>query len=677
VNHKKSKNNFATVRFFLISLVITLKNYINMKKITLSFLTMIACVGAAIAQPTVNLQAPQYDGSNSSLSIASGSTDAVYHRSCWLILQSELTGFALTNSIVTHFGLDYTQGVNAATSGQFTVSFQNTSDLTYNKGTAWPACLAGMSTHYTGTYSLPVTTGFTTVTLPLSTNFVYTGGGIYVACEWYSPTAAATQWARAQCNTTGLATTGGVRGIAPSAGPAPTTLSTTAFRPSYSFRATNTATNELGIVGFQPYGRVNKLDGLAEVISVRVRNNSAVTLTNVSVGLLVTGANPLVSTAVIASVGSGSTVSVNFPQTLNSTVNGLNSMSVSLSTDQNNTNNLATWQESVTCSDIGVTPAFSAGTFTGNSYGVNSASGGIFAFRYTTGTNPSTLSAVNLVVPSSTAALNSGQSYNAVLCDASGAILATGNSIIMNASNMDVFTPFTFSPPVALTPGTTYHFGVATSTNGIFPFGFVASANVTNGHYFIPTGGGAPVATDIDFTSLSATLYYPSTTLGLTASTTKTTSCKADKWVLTASGANTYTWNTNASTPTIVTSFTTAAPVVFYSVSGTNTLTGCKTNKAQLTFSVSACTGLESNGTYEGNVTLYPNPSLNGKVFVKGLDYSDKITVINVLGQEIMNFTANSDEVSINLQDQPTGNYMVKITNTNNQSKVIKLVNQN
>lgn len=116
-----------------------------MKKITFTLLTALGLSTAAFGQANVTIQAPQYDGSYSSLSTMSGSANAVYHRTCWLVLQSELTGLALTNSVVTDFALDYFQGNSApAVSGNFTISFENTSDVAYNKGTAWPALLICM-----------------------------------------------------------------------------------------------------------------------------------------------------------------------------------------------------------------------------------------------------------------------------------------------------------------------------------------------------------------------------------------------------------------------------------------------------------------------------------------------------------------------------------------------------
>ncbi|MCC6370802.1 MAG: T9SS type A sorting domain-containing protein [Bacteroidia bacterium] len=641
-----------------------------MKKITLSLIAALATIGSGFAQVNTTIQAPQYDGSNSSLSTPSGSTDAVYHRACWLILQSEMTNMLLTNSVVTNFGVDYTQGVNIATAGQVTVSLENTADVAYNKGTAWPACLTGMTTHYTGTYNLPVANGFTSVSVPLTTPFNYGGGGVYVAFEWYAPAAASTQWARAQCNTTGLSTTGGARGIANATGPAPTTLSLTAFRPAFNFRAANSATNDASIVGFQPMGQISKLDGLSQVVTVQVRNNSNVAI-NIAGGLAVTGANTFVDTKTLTAVPAGSIQTMTFNGFVSNN-NGSNLIAVNLYTDQVNSNNASgTYTQNVSCSEIAITPVANATAFTNNAW-VSGSSGGIMAFKYTTGPNTTSLVSVNFVVPSFTNAGNAGNSVYPVLCDASGSVLNQGNPVTLTAANMDSHYPFAFTSPVALTPNTTYYFGLAcpSTTNG--PFGFSPAGSTILGHYRIPLNGGAPVQSDLDFVGVSASII--SNAISLTAATTKTNICKADKWLLTASGANSYTWTPNASTSTVTTNFT-AIGVIPYSVVGTAT-NGCKTNKASITFSVSNCTGLDNNATYGAEISSFPNPSVDGKVTIAGLEGTNTITVYNVLGQAISTSTSSDSSVEIDLSNEAAGNYMVKVSN-GDAFKMIKVISKN
>lgn len=649
-----------------------------MKKITFTLLTALGISTGAFGQANVTIQAPLYDGANSSLSTQSGSVDAVYHRSCWLVLQSELTGLLLTNSVVTNFALDYTQGnVAPPAAGNFTISFQNTSDASYSKGTAWPALLTGMTPHFAGTYTLPTSNTFTSVSVTLNTPFSYLGGGVYVALEWYGPAAANTQWARAQCSN--ALTIGGVRGIAPAAGPAPTTLSTTAFRPAFGWTAGNTATNEVSVEEMFALGQVSKLDGSGEVIEAIIRNNSNVALTNVNVNLNITGANPFVTSTVVTSVAAGSFATVSFAP-FNATANGLNTMTVSVASDQNNTNNLAVWAQSVTCNDVAVTPAAPSSSFTSSAYS-GGTGGGIIAFLYTTGTANSSVTSVSMVVPSFSNAGNLGNSAYAVVCDASGTILDQGNPVTFNPTNMDVFTAFTFTAPFDLSPNTDYYLGIASTTTN-YCFGNLPSNNVVYGNYRIPISGGAPVQTNLGYTSLKGALTFDN--LAITSSASKYIVCKKDgplTVTLTASGLSTYTWTPGGVGASIVVTpsvaGTTGTGSVNYFVTGTDAASGCKSVASKVTVTVSACTGIAANSSNGYNVSVFPNPSVNGKTNVTGLVGTNVITVYNTLGQVVLNQTVSSESLEIDLSNQASGNYMVRITDSNSESRIIKLVNQN
>lgn len=638
-----------------------------MKKITLALITALGMTLPTFGQVTTVVEAPLYDGSYSSLSVPSGSSSVYYHRTCWLVTQAELQGLALTNSVITAFGLQFIQGVDVATAGQFTVYMENTSDNTYLKGTSWSTLLTGMNTNYVGTLNLPVTPGFSAVTLPLTTNFTYTGGGIYVAMDWASTSPNASQLAFGYCNTTVLSTTGGVRGFAGSAGPAPTTLSTTAFRPAMLWSAANTATNEASIEFFQPLGQVSKAAGLAQIIEADVQNNSAVALTSLSVGLAVTGANTFANTQVIASLAPGAVQTVTFAA-FTATNSGANNIIVSLLPDQKNNNNSMSMTQSVTCGVIGVVPAAPTTSYTSNGYTTN---GNIFAFKYTTGAANSTVTSVNCLVPSVSGAGNAGNQVFPVLCDATGAIIAQGNPVTLAANNMDVFFPFTFNTPEALTPNTDYFFGLGCSTTTNFPIGAPLNSANLLGQYRIPLAGGTPTQIAVLNLALSANVLFNNLTL--TSSATKTNVCKNEKYTLTATGANTYTWSNGANTSTIAPTLSVTAG---FNVVGTSTTNGCPTNKAFITFSVAACNGLVDN-IGENAVRVMPNPAIAGKTTISNLSGVNTIMVFNTLGQVVINRTVSTETESIDLSNFPSGNYLVRITDSNNDTRVVKLVNQN
>jgi hypothetical protein len=646
-----------------------------MKKITFTLLAALTLTGMAFGQATTTLQAPQYDGSNSSLSVPSSSNDANYHRSCWLILQSELTGLALTNSVITAMSLDYVIGAAAPTPGAYTICLANSNDATYTKGTSWASIIASMpQTNYVGPYTIPATNNFTSVVLPLTTSFTYTGGSVYITLEWFSATANGTQWARAQCNTTGLPTTGGVRGTAPVAGPAPTTLSTTAFRPCFSFMAANTASNEIMVSNLFNMGQISKLAQMGDVVSAIVTNKSASVIPTFSVGLAITGANNTANAQTVTNLAAGASSVVSFPAFV-STNSGLNNIAVAIPNDQNNSNNTVTGTQSVSCFVVGRTPATPSSSFTQLCYG----GGGIVAFKYVTGTAPSSVVSVSGVAPSFANAGNSGNQLYAVLCDVSGNIVAQGNPVNLTATNMDVFTAFNFTAPAAMAANSTYYIGLASPSSTNYPFGTNTAADPVLGHYRIPISGGTPTQTDLEWLGLYGSLTFSATTVQITSN--RTTVCKGEKTTLTAVGtpttwqwsvANAGTASTIVVTPTVA--GTAGTGIVSYGVGGTDPVTGCKGPNASIQVSVAACTGIMGQEA-GAEIAIFPNPTASGKTNITGLSGKNTIAIYNAIGQQVMTLTATEETVSVDMSNLASGNYIVKITNSANESKIIKLVN--
>lgn len=78
------------------------------------------------------------------------------------------------------------------------------------------------------------------------------------------------------------------------------------------------------------------------------------------------------------------------------------------------------------------------------------------------------------------------------------------------------------------------------------------------------------------------------------------------------------------------------------------------------------------------NVNIYPNPTVNSKTTISGLNGTNTVMVFNVLGQAILAVTTEKELLSIDLMNQPNGNYFVKVTNAESGGvKVFKVINQN
>ncbi len=454
-----------------------------------SFLTLLLlfCLMLAKAQPTFYSQAPVYDNSTSNLSAPNGSSGHTYMRAVMLVKPGELTG--MPNNTITSFGFALLSGnVTFPGAGDFTLHLQNTADVTYTKSTSFSGAIAGMTMVYASTMTVPVTTGSANVTVSLTTPFVYTGGGIYVAYDWYQPGPGySSQLALYQCNSTGLAVGGARNGG--TALPAADLLTTSAFRPAFLFGAANTFTNEFSVIGIRAPGKVPAFNSSHQVGAL-IKNNSTQTQTNVVVTLNASGANPVSITHTIASLAPGATTVVAFTPYVPTNA-GISNLSVSVPSDENNANNSATFTQSVTCRDWSMSPPGT--TYSAVSVGFPTGNGGVIAVSYSTATN-TMLTGIRLGVSTHSSAV--GTQICGGLFDASGTILATTQTITVTAGMLNTLVTHTFSTPQFLTAGTNYYFGFiqvpgSASSYPIGGSGFNTIVLYNSIYVNIPIAGGA------------------------------------------------------------------------------------------------------------------------------------------------------------------------------------------
>jgi len=654
-----------------------------MKKITLALFSVVCFFGSVLSQPNITIQAP-LGNSSSQLRAPNGTVDHTALKACYLIKKTELT--ALTGTLVTGLALDVLGGTGStAVTGQFTVYLQNTPDVTYLKGTNFTTALTGMTQHFSGNITVPAGTGASVINIGCTPNFTYNPaqGGIYVAFVWQSagPFAALTN----PCTYNANLTTGGGLGALSSSSvlPAPNTMTVNDFRPAFLLTAVNEATNEITVNAVYAAGKVTKFEG-AQTVTATIKNSSIGPLTGVTVTLNVTGANTFNNVQTLSTpLAGGATAVVLFPG-FNPTANGLNTMSVSTSPDQNLNNNSVVWTQSVSCTDIAIHPPVSAGSYTSQGYGAGAATSGlIYVFRYTAPVS-SNVTAVKLVIPSFANAANLNKNIYPVLLDASGSLIGQGNQVTITAPIMDIFTALSYTAPQALVAGNVYYIGISTTGNAYFPVGNTAfGAYPVPGYFSAPAGGGALTPLSYGFLSLAATMSYSATMLS--ASATKTIVCKKDgpnTVTLTAVGGTgtTFTWTPGGATASIVVTPSvvgTGGGVQVFNVTGTDGPSGCKTNNASITVSVSLCLGLASNNSNGYDIKLFPNPSVSGKSTITGLVGTNSITVYNTLGQVVFTQLVTEESTLIDLSAQPSGNYIVKITDSNSESRSIKVMNQN
>ncbi len=121
-----------------------------------------------------------------------------------------------------------------------------------------------------------------------------------------------------------------------------------------------------------------------------------------------------------------------------------------------------------------------------------------------------------------------------------------------------------------------------------------------------------------------------------------------------ASGANTYTWNTTATTSSIAVSPTVTT---VYTATGTSAA-GC-VNTATYTQNTTTCsTGLAEITTKGNSLSIYPNPNNGEFMIISGADIN--LIVVNSLGETVnkINLTAASEQ-KINLTNLSAGIYFI------------------
>ncbi len=159
-------------------------------------------------------------------------------------------------------------------------------------------------------------------------------------------------------------------------------------------------------------------------------------------------------------------------------------------------------------------------------------------------------------------------------------------------------------------------------------------------------------------TSVTVTVHpLPEVSLG-----PDTAACNGESITLDAGDFTSYQWNTGVNTRQIT-----------VSVPGTYTVTvanvyGCEeADTIHVTFNT--CTG--TGRMDEEKIIVYPNPS-SGVFYIKGLLAADvtKITVMNVNGMMIKEIIPVQEILSVSLENQPLGIYLIRIINKNGATVV-------
>lgn len=147
--------------------------------------------------------------------------------------------------------------------------------------------------------------------------------------------------------------------------------------------------------------------------------------------------------------------------------------------------------------------------------------------------------------------------------------------------------------------------------------------------------------------------------------------CAGQSAILNILGADTYSWNTGATTTLVVVSPTITTN---YTVTGTYTATGCKSS-ATIDIVVSPCTGIINSTNELKNLQVYPNPT-SGELSIELNNGSEKkVEVLDLTGRAIYRTKSTDAVTKLNLQSFNNGIYFIRIQ-SNGITQTFKVVKQ-
>lgn len=290
----------------------------------------------------------------------------------------------------------------------------------------------------------------------------------------------------------------------------------------------------------------------------------------------------------------------------------------------------------------------------GGSGGYIAATFGPLTTNVSGGANGTTNSSLMAAFPSNGAtAAASGQ----FLINAIPFIAYNPNSILNVSSNSPLCAGNTLSLTVGTLSGAVYSWAGPNGFSSIQQNPVIPNVQTTAGGTYslaVAVAGCSNLATTIPVT------VHPNPALTVGGATVI---CAGQTTTLTASGANTYTWNTMSTSPAIMISPTISTT---YTVSGTSSF-GCSSSTT-VQVMVDDCTGVDEMNSEVLTAKVYPNPA--NDLFYIEYSENDEFTskLFNALGQLVYVKAGNKNKLCIDVKNFHKGIYYLEINTDKKQS---------
>jgi len=453
------------------------------------------------------LNAPQNTNSTTTLRAPNGSTSHTYMRAATVVLPTEFaTAGIAANTTIRNFGFNVNGTIPAgAVTGVFKLYLENTTDVTYGKGTAWAGITPGMTEVFNDT--ITINGGGAGWDVVLDTLFAYAGNSVYVAYDWElvaNPLATAISYMANTALASGLVS-------ASSATVPPVTLAGSSFRPEFSWGIDRDA-DDLEVVALYAMGKNPLGYSQAEQVQAIVRNNGYLPADK-TVTLNITGANPY-TTSENVTLAPGQETTVSF-MAYNPTTVGLNTMTVSVPADQVALNDAKTWVQETTTNTF----AYADSVLTGlGGVGYNTGSGLLLNRYYVNGA----ASISEIKVRISDNAATAGNAVYAVLMDTSGTIVSQSAPYTVTAADLGTVLTFTLGTTVNVADVDVF-VGLAqpaNATTGYFPVAYQSENPTRPNAFYTADLTGAGIGTVNGFRLMIEAVVGPACTATSTVAVT-------------------------------------------------------------------------------------------------------------------------------------------------------------
>jgi hypothetical protein len=168
-------------------------------------------------------------------------------------------------------------------------------------------------------------------------------------------------------------------------------------------------------------------------------------------------------------------------------------------------------------------------------------------------------------------------------------------------------------------------------------------------------------------TTTPTVLYYTLTSgsfSGVTVSATNDSICAGTTDILTAIGASTYTWSSNAGS--VTTNTVSVSPTVnsTYTVIGTDS-SGCVDTTSKIINVANCTTGINQVTSINNQIVVYPNPA-NSLLYIACKLKNSMLFITDILDNKIKQVNIDSELASVDISGLSEGVYFLNIKTANN-----------